>query len=190
MSQIPASLTAIPDDLRTPADDGACDHLTGLAIPAVALRSTRGREVAIADLKGRIVIYCYPRTGQPGVALPDGWDGIPGARGCTPEACSFRDHAADLAAAGVCEVFGLSTQDPEYQREAAERLHLPFELLSDANLAFARGLNLPTFPAAGGTLIKRVTMIIDDGRITKFFYPVFPPDTAAQVVLDWVRANP
>jgi peroxiredoxin len=186
----PINLSAIPDDLPVPENDGACDHLTGRLFPAVTLQSTAGRAVDLGALPGRNVLYCYPRTGQPGVALPGGWDSIPGARGCTPEACNFRDHHAELRALGVMEVFGLSTQDTAYQKEAAIRLELTFELLSDHQLAFAQALNLPTFVADGMTLIKRVTMVIDDGKITKFFYPVFPPDKAAETVLEWVKANP
>lgn len=187
---IPTNLSAIPADLPVPEDDGACQHLTGRPLPAISLNSTAGYAVNLGGLKGRHVIYCYPRTGQPGAALPGGWDGIPGARGCTPEACNFRDHHAELRTLGVVDVFGVSTQDPAYQKEAAGRLELSFKLLSDVELEFVRELNLPTFEVDGVTLIKRVTMIVDDGTITKFFYPVFPPDKAAETVLDWVRAHP
>jgi peroxiredoxin len=186
----PINLSAIPADLPVPENDGACDHLTGRTMPAITLPSTAGDAVNLGELKGRQVLYCYPRTGQPGVALPGGWDSIPGARGCTPEACNFRDHHAELRGLGVAGVYGLSTQDTEYQKEAATRLELTFPLLSDAKLEFVRALNLPTFEADGMTLVKRVTMVIDNGRITKFFYPVFPPDKAAEVVVDWVKANP
>jgi peroxiredoxin len=186
----PTNLSSIPADLPVPENDGACDHLTGRSIPAVTLPSTAGADVNLGELKGRLVLYCYPRTGQPGVALPGGWDSIPGARGCTPEACNFRDHHAELRALGVTGVYGLSTQDTAYQKEAAARLELTFPLLSDARLAFVSALNLPTFEADGMTLVKRVTMVIDDGKITKFFYPVFPPDKAAEVVVDWVKSNP
>ncbi len=186
----PTNLSAIPADLPVPGNDGACDHLTGQSFPAVTLQSTAGRAVDLGGLRGRNILYCYPRTGQPGAALPGGWDSIPGARGCTPEACNFRDHHAELRALGVTEVFGLSTQDTAFQKEAATRLELTFELLSDDHLAFAQALNLPTFVADGMTLIKRVTMVIDDGKITKFFYPVFPPDKAAETVVEWVKANP
>jgi peroxiredoxin len=186
----PTNLSEIPADLPVPENDGACDHLAGRTIPALTLPSTGGVAVNLGELKGRHVLYCYPRTGQPGVALPGGWDNIPGARGCTPEACNFRDHHAELRALGVAGVYGLSTQDPDYQKEAATRLALTFPLLSDAKLEFVRALNLPTFEADGMTLVKRVTMVIDNGKITKFFYPVFPPDKAAEVVVDWVKSNP
>ena len=186
----PTNLSAIPADLPVPENDGACDHLVGRSIPAITLPSTDGAAVNLGELKGRHVLYCYPRTGQPGVALPGGWDSIPGARGCTPEACNFRDHHAELRALGVAGVYGLSTQDTEYQKEAATRLELTFPLLSDAKLEFVRALDLPSFAADGMTLVKRVTMVIDNGKITKFFYPVFPPDKAAEVVVDWVKENP
>jgi peroxiredoxin len=123
----------------------------------------------------------------PGVDLPPGWDDIPGARGCTPQSCSFRDHFAELKALGVGQVFGLSTQDTDYQREAAERLHLPFPIVSDAELKFSRALKLPTFVAAGQTLLKRMALVIDDGVITKVFYPVFPPDQSAAEVIAWLK---
>jgi peroxiredoxin len=184
------NLSSIPPDLPVPENDGACDHLTGRSVPAITLPSTAGGEVNLGTWKGRHVLYCYPRTGQPGVALPGGWDSIPGARGCTPEACNFRDHHAELRALGVAGVYGLSTQDTDYQKEAATRLELTFPLLSDAELKLIRALNLPTFETDGMTLVKRVTMIIDDGKIVKFFYPVFPPDKAAEVVVDWLKSNP
>src|SRR5208282_5615084 len=133
------------------------------------LAATDGSEVDLAALSGRTIVYIYPRTGRPGQPLPDGWDDIPGARGCTPQSCSFRDHFAELKALGVLHVFGLSTQDTDYQREAAGRLHLPFRILSDAKLAFARALNLPTFSVAGMTLLKRMALVIDDGVIVKVF---------------------
>ena len=177
----------LPPDLPRPLDDGACDHLVGTTMPRIALPSTSGREVELGALPpGRTVIYCYPRTGRPGEQLPDGWDGIPGARGCTPQACSFRDHFQELAALGA-GVFGLSTQTPDYQREAAERLHLPFELLSDEALTFAGRLSLPTFEVDGMTLIKRLTLIVRDGVIAHVFYPVFPPDASASQVTEWAR---
>ena len=138
-------------------------------------------------LAGRTVVYIYPRTGRPGVALPEGWDAIPGARGCTPQSCSFRDHFAELKALGVAQVFGLSTQDTGYQQEAANRLHLPFPLLSDDKLQFTRALDLPTFMVAGMELIKRMVLVIDDGKITKVFYPVFPPDKSADEVIAWLK---
>lgn len=177
-------------DLPRPVDDGACDHLPGLAMPSVRLPSTAGRLVDLGVLSApRTVIYCYPRTGRPGQALPDGWDAIPGARGCTPQACAFRDHHRELADLGA-EVYGLSTQTTEYQRELALRLHLPFEVLSDAGFALTEALRLPTFEADGMRLVKRLTLIVRDGRIEHVFYPVFPPDASADQVVDWLRSHP
>jgi peroxiredoxin len=180
----------LPPGLPRPHDDGACAHLAGLAMPRLSLRSTAGLSVDMAALPpGRTVIYCYPRTGRPGEAMPDGWDEIPGARGCTPQSCSFRDHHRELADLGA-RVFGLSTQTTDQQREVAERLHLPFALLSDDGLRFARALDLPTFEAAGMTLIKRLTLIVRDGTIEHVLYPVFPPDESAAQVMDWLRTHP
>ena len=176
----------LPPNLPAPLDDGAADHLCGLPVPAIALVSTSGRRVELSSLPERTVVYCYPRTGQPGVPLPDGWDAIPGARGCTPQSCAFRDHHGELQQLGA-RVFGLSTQTTEYQREAAERLHLPFELLSDAELHLTRALRLPTFEVESMVLVKRLTFIIKDGRIEKVFYPVFPSDRNAQEVMDWLK---
>ncbi len=176
----------LPADLPVPADDGACDHLPGLRLPAIALPSTAGGTVDLAALAGRTVVYCYPRTGRPGEPLPTGWDSIPGARGCTPESCGFRDHYRELRALDVA-VFGLSTQTTDYQREAAERLQLPFALLSDADLRFARALRLPTFSVDDMTLIKRLTLVVQNGQIEHVFYPVFPPDRHAEEVLDWLK---
>ena len=178
----------LPEDLPVPTDDGAADHLPGIQIPSVSLSSTSGETVDLSALPGRTVVYCYPMTGRPGSDLPSGWDEIPGARGCTPQSCSFRDHHADLQALGA-RVFGLSTQDTEYQREATQRLHLPFALLSDEELAFADTLRLPTFEVEDMVLLKRLTLIIRDGRIEKVFYPVFPPDRSAQDVVGWLEAS-
>jgi peroxiredoxin len=152
------------------------------------LKATDGTSVNLSKLKGRTVVYIYPRTGRPGQALPEGWDAIPGARGCTPQSCAFRDHFAELKALGVEQLFGLSAQDTDYQREAVARLHLPFAILSDEKLAFARALNLPTFDVAGMTLLKRMALVIDEGVVTKVFYPVFPPDKCAENVRDWLRS--
>jgi len=174
--------SAIP----APQDDGAARHLRGATMPKVALPATDGRTVDLSTLPGRTVVYAYPRTGKPGVPNPTGWDMIPGARGCSPQSCAFRDHFAELRRLGVAQVFGLSTQDTAYQAEAAARLHLPFPLLSDAGLALARALRLPTFEVDGMTLLKRVTLVIDGGRITHVFYPVFPPDQNAAVVVEWL----
>src|SRR5215471_14199914 len=151
----------IPADLPVPEDDGAARHLAGMRLPSLLLAATDGTEVDLAKLAGRTVVYIYPRTGRPGVALPDGWDAIPGARGCTPQSCSFRDHFAELKALGVAHLYGLSTQDSDYQRDAVERLKLPFPVLSDAALALARVIKLPTFSAAGMTLLKRMALVID-----------------------------
>jgi peroxiredoxin len=176
--------------IPAPVDDGAAAHLAGAAMPSVALKATDGAMVDLAVLKGRVVVFAYPRTGEPGkAALVDDWDMIPGARGCTPQTCSFRDLFKDLRAAGANHVFGLSTQDHAYQREMAERLHLPFAVLSDEKLALTKALKLPTMEVAGLTLIKRLAMIIDDARITHVLYPVFPPDSNAPDVLAWLQGN-
>src|SRR5260221_6283037 len=178
----------LPADLPVPEDDGAAHHLAGMQLPEVALQATDGTQVDLARLAGRTVVYIYPRTGRPGVALPDGWDAIPGARGCTPQSCSFRDHFAELKALGVAHLYGLSTQDTGYQREAVDRLHLPFAILSDAGLQLTHSLGLPTFEVAGMTLLKRMVLVIDDGVIAKAFYPVFPPDASPAVVAGWPPA--
>ena len=178
----------LPPNLPRPVDDGAADHLPGTRLPSVPLLSTAGRRVDLSTLAGRTVVYCYPRTGRSGVAPPVSWDQIPGARGCTPESCGFRDHHRDLLAAGAAAVFGLSTQPTDYQRELAERLHLPFEILSDEHFAFARPLRLPKFDVAGMTLLRRLTLVARDGVIEKVFYTVFPPDTHAAEVVAWLRS--
>jgi peroxiredoxin len=149
------------------------------------LTSTTGPPVDLSALAGRSVVYCYPRTGRPDQELPAGWNGIPGARGCTPQSCAFRDHHREIEALGV-RVFGLSTQDTEYQREVAARLHLPFPLLSDASLEFTSAMRLPTFEVQSMRLLKRLTLIIRDGTIEQVFYPVFPPDANARQVVDWL----
>jgi peroxiredoxin len=179
----------LPPDLPIPQDDGRARHLAGTKLPDVALPATSGPAVSLAKLKGRTVVYIYPRTGVPGVDAPPGWDQIPGARGCTPQSCGFRDHFTELKTLGVAQVFGLSTQDGDYQREAAERLHLPFPILSDAELNFARGLHLPMFITAGMTLLARMALVIEDGVIVKAFYPVFPPDKNAEEVIAWLRSR-
>lgn len=182
---------SLPADLPVPQDDGAADHLPGTAAPHLHLPSTAGETIRLDALgPGRTVLYIYPLTGRPGTDLLQGWDLIPGARGCTPEACGFRDHHQDLLAAGAARVFGLSSQDTSYQREVAERLHLPFQMLSDPALNLAGALGLPTFQAGGMTLYKRLTLIIRDNVIEHAFYPVFPPDKHAQQVLAWLRENP
>jgi peroxiredoxin len=178
----------LPTDLPIPQDDGAAAHLTGARWPDLALTATDGMSVNVSKLGGRTVVYVYPRTGVPGQALPTGWDDIPGARGCTPQSCAFRDHFGELRDLGVARVFGLSAQDNAYQRELAERLHLPFAILSDADLGLTRALNLPTFSVDGMTLLKRMALVVDDGTITQVFYPVFPPDRNAQQVIDWLKS--
>jgi peroxiredoxin len=179
----------LPAGIPAPQDDGGARHLTGMKVPDIALPSTSGPAVNLSKLKGRTVVYVYPRTGVPGQALPDGWDDIPGARGCTPQSCSFRDHFADLKWLGVGELFGLSTQGTAYQQEAATRLHLPFAILSDDKLALTKAMTLPTFTTSGMTLLKRMAWVIDDGTITKVFYPVFPPDKSAGDVVAWLQSR-
>lgn len=192
--------TLLPEALPVPADDGAAAHLPGTAMPPIALPSTSGEPLRVDTVPPgftRLIIYAYPLTGLPGLPVPDGWDEIPGARGCTPESCGFRDHAAELAALGAT-VAGLSAQSTAYQQEAASRLRLPFPLLSDAGLTLTRALGLPTFSAAvqphfegGGrkTLLRRLTLVVRDGAIEKVFYPVFPPDRHAAEVLAWASGQ-
>ena len=175
--------TLIPE----PEDDGLADHLEGTALPFVELASTGGNLVDISNIKGRAVIYTYPMTGRPDVPLPGNWDMLPGARGCTPQSCAFRDHRDELLQLGVTTVYGLSTQTTEYQKEAVDRLHLPFELLSDVDLKLQALLDLPVMRVEGKTLLKRLTMIIDDGKIVQVFYPVFPPDESAYAVVRWLN---
>ena len=180
----------LPDDLPVPQDDGAACHLTGMRVADMALPATDGARVNLSTLPGRTVVYVYPRTGRPGQALPTGWDAIPGARGCTPQSCGFRDHFAELKQLGVAALYGLSTQDTAYQREVAERLHLPFAILSDADLQLTRAMRLPTFTVDGMTLIKRMAWVIDGGVLTRVFYPVFPPDRSAGEVVGWLKRQP
>ena len=176
--------------IPAPTDDGAADHLVGMIMPAIGLRATDDTVVDLSALKGRTVVFAYPRTGEPGKAsLVEDWDMIPGARGCTPQVCSFRDLFGELKAAGAAHVFGLSTQSNAYQTEMASRLHLPFAVLSDEKLELTGALRLPTMEIAGLTLIKRLAMIVDDARTTHVFYPVFPPDRNSADVLAWLRAN-
>jgi peroxiredoxin len=176
--------------IPAPADDGAARHLPGAKVPDLALAATDGRQVSLAQLAGRVVVFAYPRTGEPGKpSLVDNWDLIPGARGCTPQTCAFRDLHKVLIEAGAARVFGLSTQDTAYQREAVERLHRPFPLLSDASLALTNAMRLPTMQVAGLTLIRRLALIIDDGTVSKVFYPVFPPDRNAEDVHAWLREH-
>ena len=184
--------TTLPDNLPVPQDDGAADHLTGMAMPALSLPTSDGHSFDLAATgSGRTVVYIYPLTGRPGVDLPEGWDAIPGARGCSTEACDFRDHFADLQAAGAAQVWGLSSQDPDYQAEVVARLRLPFRMLSDPDFTLADALALPTFSAPGhARLYARLTLVARAGRIEHVFYPVFPPNTHAQQVLGWLHAHP
>ncbi|MFF7648247.1 MerR family transcriptional regulator [Streptomyces sp. NPDC007983] len=182
---------SLPADLPVPEDDGAAAHLPGKTVPPLELRSTADTTVRLdAPVPGRTVLYIYPLTGRPGTDLPEGWDAIPGARGCTPETCGFRDHYRELLEAGAVRVFGLSSQDTDYQREVVERLRLPFDMLSDPTHSLAHTLDLPTFEVSGLTLYKRLTLIIRDGMIEHVFYPVFPPNEHADQVLTWLRATP
>ena len=177
--------------IPAPTDDGAAAHLNGMTIPKVSLLATDDTSVALAALRGRTVVFAYPRTGEPGkIALVDDWDMIPGARGCTPQTCAFRDLFAELKGAGAAHVFGLSSQSNAYQAEMAARLHLPFPVLSDEKLVLTRALDLPTMEVAGLTLIKRLALVIDNARIRHVFYPVFPPDRNAGDVLAWLKDNP
>ncbi len=186
-----ANLNQLPANLPRPIDDGGARHLVGMALPNLALRSTSNRLVNLAKITTapRIVIYAYPMTGRPDRPLPTGWDDIPGARGCTPETCGFRDHRKDLAKLHAA-VFGVSTQDTEYQQEMVKRLEVPFEVLSDQRLELVTALRLPTFQVDGMTLMKRLTIIARGGRIEKVFYPVFPPDTHAEAVIEWLAQHP
>jgi len=182
--------TVLPDNLPVPEDDGAADHLPGARLPDIALASSSGGVVSIAETGApRAVIFAYPRTGRPNQLMPDGWDAIPGARGCTPQTCAFRDlHHAFTAL--ETRVYGLSTQKTDDQREMVERLHVPFPVLSDAQLELTRSLRLPTFEVEGMTLLKRLTLVIGDGFIETVFYPVFPPNKSADTALEWLRRNP
>jgi peroxiredoxin len=186
MSAILHNPLELPPGLPAPVDDGAARHLVGMPWPDVVLPATDGSSVNLSRGRGRAIVYAYPRTGRPGQALPTGWDAIPGARGCTPQSCGFRDHFAELTGLGVAHLHGLSTQHCDEQREVAQRLHLPFALLSDARLEVQRALNLPTFGVDGMTLLKRLTTVLDNGIITKVFYPVFPPDRSAAEVIAWL----
>jgi len=175
--------------IPAPTDDGAAAHLSGMTVPPVSLIATNDTMVTLASLPGRTVVFAYPRTGEPGkISLVEDWDMIPGARGCTPQTCSFRDLFAELKAAGAAQVFCLSSQSNAYQTEMASRLHLPFPVLSDERLALANAIRLPTFSAAGLTLHKRMARVIDDGVVAKVFYPVFPPDKNAEEVIAWLKA--
>jgi peroxiredoxin len=185
-----ADYSRLPADLPVPEDDGAADHLAGMALPEIRLASTLGGSTDLAQAaQKRLVAYVYPRTGTPGEPLPAGWDDIPGARGCTPQSCAYRDSLAEFSALGAA-VVGISAQSPEEQAEFAEREHIPFPLLSDSGLALAGALRLPTFEAAGMTLYKRLTLVAEAGKIAKAFYPVFPPDRNAAEALAWLAVAP
>lgn len=175
--------------LPQPLDDGSANHLAGLQMPSIVLPTTDKHNVNLAELKGLTVVYIYPMTGRPDTPPPDGWDTIPGARGCTPQSCAFRDHMQELTELGVNQLFGLSTQNTDYQSEAADRLHLPYALLSDSELRLQQALQLPTMKVHNQTLLKRLTMIINDGNIVHTFYPVFPPDKNVSDVIQWLSEN-
>lgn len=181
--------STFPADLPKPVDDGACNHLTGMAVPTVRLPPTSAPDtpVDVSKLQGLSIIFCYPRTGAPDETVPPEWDAIPGARGCTPQACSFRDNLSDLNKYGVKNLFGLSTQDTPYQQEVHARLQLPYDLLSDEKLEFMQGLNLPSFEYKDKKLIKRLSIAVEDGKIVKYWYPVFPPDSNVHGVLTWLK---
>jgi len=182
-------ILVLPPNLPVPLDDGMARHLVGMPVAKTSLPSTQGGAIDLSVLTGRSVVYCYPRTGRPDQELPKGWNLIPGARGCTPQSCAFRDRHRELEVLGA-RVFGLSSQDTEYQREAADRLHLPFPLLSDARLEFASAMRLPLFDVGSMRLLKRLTLVLYDGRVEHVFYPVFPPDRDAEQVLEWLTSHP
>jgi len=187
--QATTNLNALPANLPRPKDDGGARHLKGMALPDLELASTSNRRVNLSKLSApRVVLYAYPMTGRPDRTLPQGWDDIPGARGCTPETCGFRDHHKDLAKLRA-EAFGVSTQSTDYQQEMVKRLEVPFEVLSDEQFALTKALRLPTFTVEGMTLLKRLTLIVKDGRIEHVFYPVFPPDKHADEVIAWLKAH-
>lgn len=181
--------SALPTNLPVPEDDGACSHLPGVHIPSVSLPSTSGDTVDLSLLPGRTILFCYPRTAAPGETITDEWNMIPGARGCTPQACAFRDAMMQLLRLGVHNLFGMSTQDIPYQQEAREQNHLPYHLLSDEKLDFANALKLPLFEWKGRQLIKRLALVIEGGIIVRVWYPVFPPDQNAAQVVEWLKSN-
>jgi peroxiredoxin len=184
----PDVIFSIPTDLPIPLDDGACEHLENMRIPSVSLWSTDDHEINLSSLSGWNIIFCYPMTGRPGVPIPEGWVQIPGAAGCTPQACSYRDNHTELKRNSV-GVYGISTQTSEAQKEASNRLGLPYPLLSDANHSFSSALKLPLLEVGGSKLIKRLTLILKDGVIKKCFYPVFPPDKNVVEVIAWLSEN-
>jgi len=184
-----SALMSPPTNLPKPVDDGACNDLPGKGVPNIFLPSTNDEKVNPSQLEGLTVIFCYPRMAPPSEEIPKEWDEIPGARGCTPQACSFRDLAKQLSEAGASNTFGLSTQDLLFMKEAKERLHLPYELLSDEDMSFVKQLDLPTFEYQGVTRVKRVTLAVQGGNVVKYWYPIFPSNTNAQQVLDWLKSR-
>jgi peroxiredoxin len=182
------NLNVLPANLPVPEDDGACNHLEGMRFPSLALISTSEKKVDISSMRGLVVVYFYPLIGRPDSPPMLGWNEIPGARGCTPQSCAFRDLYAEFNALGVC-IYGASTQSHSEQVEASERLHLPFELVSDFSFELAYALKLPTFEYNSLVLIKRLTLIIENGIIKKVFYPVFPPNENAANVIAWIKEN-
>ena len=182
------NINQLPADLPIPQDDGSTNHLRGMKLPNVSLNATNGKTINLGEIKGKLVIYCYPMTVQPNVDLPDGWDQIPGARGCTPQSCSFRDHYQELQALGA-EVVGLSVQTTEYQKEMVDRLHLPFLVVSDAHYKFQKALNMPTFITAGMILLKRVTLIVNNGVIEAVHYPIFPSDSDPAWIINYLKVH-
>ena len=185
---MPSDLASLPASLPVPEDDGACSHLPGRALPPITLPSTAGRMVNLAELKVPTVLFFYPRNAQPHESIPEAWNMIPGARGCTPHSCGFRDLHGEFKLLGF-QIFGVSTQDTDYQKELVNRVHLPFEVLSDAKIELVNALQLPTFEYRGLRLLKRMAWVVEDGKITKVFYPVFPPDKNADEVLNWLKAR-
>jgi len=179
-------LSKLPDNLPVPIDDGACDHLLGTSIPAIPLTATSGENICLSTLPGTVVAYFYPMIGRPDSPPLLGWNEIPGARGCTPQSCAFRDHHAKLKSFAA-NVFGVSAQPLEDQKEAQARLGLPFELLNDSVFALTEAMRLPTFEYENSRFIKRLTVIAIDGLIRKIFYPVFPPNRNAEDVVEWFR---
>jgi peroxiredoxin len=190
LDAVPGEYQQLPPDLPVPEDDGAADHLPGAEVPSLRLRVAGGGDLDLAQAaQGTLVAFAYPRTGTPGERLPRGWDEIPGARGCTPQSCAFRDAFGELSDLGA-SVVGISAMDPGEQAGFARREELPYPLLNDGDLELARAMGLPTFEAAGMTLLKRLTFVARAGRVAVVFYPVFPPDRNAAEVADWLRANP
>jgi peroxiredoxin/GNAT superfamily N-acetyltransferase len=180
-------LFSLPLNLPVPQDDGQCDHLTGTKIANVSLQSTAGRWLDLKLLTAvPTIVFFYPRTGEAHINTPDGWDDVPGARGCTPQSCGFRDLSDEFKKLGF-QVFGLSTQTTNYQQEFAARMHIPFEILSDSELLLTKAMTLPTFKFNNETLIKRMAWVLNEGRILKVFYPVFPSNENASTVLDWIK---